>query len=293
MTKNGTANNGNLTPYPGWDTAVKCLREGKTDIEAIHEVYDALQQPTVQNLAVIMSAVYADTYWNGVSMDSAKLSNSLQTALGFKKPDADSAANFAFSEWRGLLMRSDIYDNGQIPKTSPLNNSIDILNGGNDTFSLEQLLEKWNSTYWHYECEGVNNIYARAQSKNFQAEISDARAYMYIYSASLNPPPPKALKPLPTSDGQAYSKLYSNVSKSIPPSENAASNRFIWNNSEDGHYSFICCASTEFFKNDPMSVPIGNMNLHTWQMKNGALGLHNIDVPVISTQLQLERFVYF
>jgi len=262
-----------------WDVAVKCRRDGQTDIIAIKRVYDALMPPALlTTVATIVGAIYADSYWTSTFLDPQALANSMVKAKGWAPADCLAAAKKAFSSWYGLLMRNDFNDVGRIPKAGVLTYSPDALCNMDGPLDRSEMLKQWNSYFFNQAVIGKNYCYARAQDVNLPVTLPEARARMFFTSAGFNQPP-NSWQIMYTLGGDVTSPLYG-MTEGDPINQNdrVASGDFIFEPPAAQHYCLLAVAQTEFFANEPLQST-GNWDSATWITYNGAAAWHNIDVP--------------
>lgn len=274
---------------PAWDTAVDCLKQGMNDIQAIKAVWRSMPPPALlSQLAIVIGAIYADTYWVRTNMDYTILSASLQKAGGWHKSDCDQAAQVAFSNWYGLLLRNDFSNVGQIPKKGNPLDSPDVLCNDDGPLDPVDMLTKWNS-YFYYEAPGTKNYtYGRAQSVNIPVPIKQPVLRMFASDAGINQPP-NSWTILYTMKGDVTSPMQGMKAGPIPSGGRAANtNAFDFEPLGSQHYCLIAVAGTEFFANSPLQET-GNWNSQQWITYNGAAGWHNID----TTSATEERLKFY
>jgi hypothetical protein len=260
-----------------WDIAVKCRRDGETDITAIKRVYDALMPPAlISTVATIVGAIYADSYWTSVKLDPQLLANSLQKAKGWSAVECMNAAQKAFQSWYGLLMRNDFNDVGRIPKAGVLTYSPDALCNMDGPLEPSEMLRQWNSYFFNQAVVGKNYCYARAQQVNLPVDLPEARARMFYTDAGFNQPP-NSWQILYTFDGDQTSPLTGMTAGPIHMNDRVASGAFNFEPPQAKHYCLLAVAQTEFFANEPLQWT-GNWDSATWITYNGAAAWHNIDV---------------
>jgi hypothetical protein len=277
----------------GWNAALKTFNNGDPDTTAIVRVFNALppQVSTLKNIASIVSAVYADTYWSLTFMDASILSNSIVKALGVNKPDADAAASRAFESWRGMLVRGDTSDTGASMPRGLLTQSIDDVINGKDPIDPTVLFSQWNSAFFN-QADGLKNFcYARAQSVNFNLPITKATARIFFTDQGFNQPPQSWHEMTTASTGALSAPLMTESldpkQPILPTGRAVSSDGYIFTPAGQGHYCLLAVVSTEFFTNDPLSSS-GNFNSQQWISCNGAAGWHNLDtLPGNTANLKL------
>ncbi|MET0645604.1 MAG: hypothetical protein ABW208_03225 [Pyrinomonadaceae bacterium] len=306
------ASNGNadLGAYnPAWDVALKYFQQNpQDDIGAIQTVYSSMLPPaSLTLLATVIGAIYADTYWTGTQLDPNHLSASLQQAEGFNKADCDKAAQVAFSQWYGLLVRDNFASNGLIPKPTVggVTLSPDVLCNAAGPLLPNQLLTMWNSYFFNGSTGTKSFCYGRAQSVNIPLPITQPKLQMFFTDAGFLPPPNSWIQMF-TFGGSTTAPMQGIQSGPITPQGGRAANgvagsgdAFNFQPQGAGHYCLIAVASTEFFTNNPLEST-GNWDSMTWLLNNGAAGWHNIDVQTNDEEVlkfynqdgRPERFVF-
>jgi hypothetical protein len=289
----------NLSYPAAWDVAVQCKKDGLGDIVAIQTVYDSMPPPaTLTSLAIIIGAVYADTYWAKTKMDFTILSASLQKAGGWGQADCNKAAQNAFSNWYGVLARNDFSNVGQIPKAGNLTNSPDALCNMDGPLIRSTILTQWNSYFFNQGVVGKNYCYGRVQSVNIPLPIEQPKTRMFFTDAGFNSPP-TSWQIMYTEKKDTYSPLEGMQPGPIPAGGRAASGAFLFEPPAAKHYCLLAVSATEFFTNDPLQGA-GNWSSQEWITRNGAAAWHNIDIPrAMETTLkfynqdsQPERFLF-
>jgi hypothetical protein len=268
---------------PGWKAALTSFNNGDFDTTAIVRVFNALppRAATLNNVAAIVSAIYADTYWSLTFMDQSILSSHLVKALGVNQGDADAAASFALRTWRGMLVRGDTNDVGTPMPRGVLTASIDDIINGTDPIDPTIGLNQWTSAFFN-QADGLKNFcYTRAQSINVAVPITQAKARMFFTDQGFNQPP-QSWHEMLTSDTSALTApmmtMTMDPDQPIHPTDRAiCSDGFIFTPAGKGHYCLLAVVSTEFFTNDPLSSS-GNWSSMQWISSNGAAGWHNVDV---------------
>lgn len=264
-----------------WDKALECFKEGEADTTAIQRVWQIMQPPaSLQVLASIIGAIYADVYWSDTFLDPASLSASLRAAKGWKKADCDAAAQFAFSKWYGLLVRNNMSDYGQIPKTGMATASPDVVVNGAASLTVDQLVRAWNAYIYTAKPGLKNNTYGRAQSVNIQVPIEKPALRMFYSDAGFNTPPQSWIKLFTFTGSQESAPLQNIRDSSVLVAGDRAANAasFAFEPAGTGHYCLISVASSEYLTNDPLRISSGNWDSNRFIHYNGAVGWHNLDV---------------
>lgn len=262
-----------------WDLGLKSFASGESATAAMQILYNAWLPPFNLNmLAAIIGALYGDTYWARVKMDRDLLAYNLQAALGLNPVDCQRAAQFAFSKWYGLQVRSNLSDDGAIPRGSNVTNSPDVVVNGQSPLTVQQLINLWNVYNWDPKPGLKNYAYGRAQSLNIQVPITTPVLRMYYSDAGFNPPPNSWVKMFTFDGSSETSPLQGLIPGPIPVGGRSANvNAFGLNVPGTGHYCAISVVGSEYFGNNP-SDSGGNFDSYQWITNNGAAGWHNIDV---------------
>ena len=202
------------------DLGLKCFKGGYTATQTMQELYNEwLPSFNLNLLAAIVGALYGDTYWARTKMDKTLLAANLQAALGFLPADCQKAANFAFSSWYGLQVRSNFSDSGNIPRSGNVTNSPDVVINGKAPITVTQLLNSWNVYDWDPKPGLKNYAYGRAQSLNIQVPINNTVLRMYYSDAGFNPPPSSWVRMFTFTGGEETSPLVGRTEGAIPLSE--------------------------------------------------------------------------
>ena len=258
---------------------------------AMQNIWDAMLPPGDLILAArITGALFGDHYFNGTQMDVNLLAQELQAALGKNPADCQAAAQAAFSQWSGLLVRGNFGDNGQIPRAGNLYGSPDVVVNGLVATSPSRLINMWDQAVWG-PVEGKDYAYGRAASSNLGVPITKPQLKMFVTDAGLNNPPNqwRQLLTFPPASARSSPMVDAAGNTTLPPGDRSANKEpFLWDTDGSGHYCVIATAGTEFFTNDPSLVPPGNWSSAMWIQYNGAAGWHNVDVPrSASTSLKI------
>ncbi|MCX6581583.1 MAG: hypothetical protein NT166_15520 [Candidatus Aminicenantes bacterium] len=261
-----------------WDIAIKDHAKGKTAAQAIKDVYHHMQSPDIStSVAIIIGAVYADTYWVKTKMDPDILSSDMQMSTGLSKNVCDQAAREAFSKWCGILVRKEFNDTGIIPSPGDYFSSPDIVCSGPAELSRVILLKQWNTLFWNNPQVGKNFCYTRCVNLGFQGPIEKAKVRMFSSRVGFNIPP-TSWQILYTKDNQIYLPVIGMQPGALNIGDRAASDAFLFEPSSSGYFGIIASVSTEFFTNDPLTFPGGNWNSIEWITHNSAAGWHNTSV---------------
>jgi hypothetical protein len=264
-----------------WDLGLKSQQEGASATQTMQVLYNAWMPPFNLNLlAAIVGALYGDTYWARTKMDRSLMAYNLQAALGMNPPDCQKAANYAFSNWYGLQVRSNFSDGGAIPRGGNVTNSPDVVLNGQISLSTAQLLNLWNVYNWDPAPGKKNYAYGRAQSLNIQVPISSPVLRMYYSDQGFNPPPSSWIKLFTFGSSSETAPLQGLNPGPIPVGGRAANggdqNAFALDVPGAGHYCAISVAGSEFFTNNPSDAG-NNWDSYEWITNNGAAGWHNFD----------------
>jgi|GEM_PF-4332420 len=262
-----------------WDKAVECLQHGLSDVQAIPLVYNKLTPPrTLDGVAAIIGAIYADNYWANVKMDPARLAAAL-AQTGLWDPSAClKAATLAFKTWRGLWVRANTAPPplGAIPKSDPLMASPDVPSAGPQPLTRDALLLNWPKVWSVQAGVGKNYANARAQSVNLPVPITQARVRLFWAATSAGVPDPSQWIEMET-DIPGDDVLQGFQPGPIQEGRKGATGSFVFSPPKAGHYCMTALASTEFFKN-PLPTGGGNWSINEWLRSNGAAGWCNLDV---------------
>jgi hypothetical protein len=281
-----------------WDAIIQHYNDGDSDKLAMQEVNTRMKQfsgaPGVdqdQYLANVISAIYANTYWTDINMNSELLANNMTQATQRKLEEARVFAKTAFTQWRGVLARKTTNDVGTIPyPTDDFTNGVDIVCSVVPA-STNSLIDDWNSQFWKTPLIGKNYIYVRCQNFKFGGAITKPQAWLFYTQAGFNAPP------------SAWIQLYTDASTSLvgdillhggktgsltPVNSRGVSEAFIFNKLSHDHITFVAAISSEFFANNPL-IYSGNWNSVTWIRNNGAAVWQSTD-PQISEKPLLKFY---
>lgn len=260
-----------------WKQAVQCLNTNQSDVQAIPQVYNLLPAPrTLDSVAAIIGAVYANNYWANVKMDPALLAKSLSQTSLWSYSACLTAATRAFQTWRGLWVRANFSPSGPIPKADPAMGSPDVPSAGPQPLTRDALILNWSQVWSVPAVVGMNFANARAQSVNLPVPITRARVRMFWAATSAGVPDPKDwIEMEPSTPGGDV--LQGFQPGPVEATRKCASESFVFSPPQAGHYCMAALASTEFFKN-PLPTGGGNWSITTWLKNNGAAGWRNLDV---------------
>ena len=265
-----------------WDTGLKAFKAGDSANIAIQNIWQITPPPgNLNNVAVVVAAIYANDYWDTTQMSVSKLAGNLQSAIGVNQSDATRAATYAFSRWHGLLVRANFSDMGVIPRSGSVTASPDVVINGQNQLTNVSIIQNWNKSMWSPAVNLKNYVYGRAQSSSIGVPIVNPVMSGY-YSDQGMAPPPQTWVRMNTYDniGMTAKLLDVNGSGTIQPGircANGGNEGFGFNVPGTGHYCLIILAQSEFFSNDPLSGGTNWDNM-TWITNNGAAGWHNVNV---------------
>jgi hypothetical protein len=268
-----------------WDNGLKYFNNGDSATTAIQNLYSDWMPPFIPSqLATIVGALYADTYWAAIASDGQRMSitqlaNDLSAAIGLNMADAQAAATVAFSRWYGLFVRGNTGNSGEIPKQNPLTASPDVIVNGSSPLSPRLLITNWNQSTWGPQPGLKNYAYGRAQSLNIGVQITKPTMRMYYTDAGFLPPPSSWIQVFTYDDQLQESPFVDINGGSVLNAGDRAASKLAFGVTfpGTGHYCMITAATTEFFTNRP-DAGQGNWDSATWLQYNGAAGWHNIDV---------------
>lgn len=255
-----------------WDQTIKYHQQGMAATTAMQLIWmNRCPQATPDDLAKIFSAVYADTYWAQTYMDQGLMASIMSMTTGLSMDVCKAAAKNAFSVWCGILVRKNFSDFGTIPVQGNLTFSPDVVRNG--PLTRLTLIQKWSDYIWN----PGGYCYTRGQNLGFQGSIKNAMVRMFYTDLGFICPP-TSWNIMYTQDNEIWSPLQGITPGPLKMGERAASGAFIFSPAAIGHFCLISVVSTEFFKNDPTTIPPGNWNSYQWITNNGAAGWHNTDV---------------
>lgn len=267
------------------DAVINCFREGEYDTDAMRKLWKRVDpRITPQDFTNTFSVVYADTYWNGTSMDVSKLADSLVKALRYDRENAKLKATMAFQQWRGILIRFNDHETGIMPRTGNYLDSIDIVCNNNSPLDPSDLINGWGSRFYQSPQKGKNYIYARCQNVGFMNDLYNKTTKtpsvkMFYTDGGLNQPPSSWHQLLTAKDAKVTGDicLINDEPGPMPQGTYGVSEGFIFDIPNSGHYCLIGVISTDFFKN-AIDISRGNWSSNQWISNNGAAGWHNVDV---------------
>ncbi|AKB17381.1 MULTISPECIES: hypothetical protein [unclassified Methanosarcina] len=263
-----------------WDAAIAHHKDGDFDTNAMTDIYQRVDpRLTYQDIANVISAVYADTYWSGVQMDPGVLVKHMVQALGVTRDDAQVYANKAMSQWRGMLTRKYTSDSGVIPVDNCCL-GIDLLCNRDGAFDTDELIINWNSTYWNTPQKGKNYFAVRCQNLSFKGLITP-KVQMFYTQAGFNTPPTEWHQVYTLKDQKTKGDILIKGKKigQLDEGDRGASESFILDfvpTTDSNHFCAIAAVSSEFFDNNPLTKH-DNWSTSTWIMYNGAAAWHNLD----------------
>ncbi len=275
-----------------WEAAIAYYKAGDYDTDAMYQMYQrANPRITFQDIANVTSAVFADTYWVVIQMDSSILSKHMVQALSLSPAQADKYAQNAMKQWRGSLSRNNISDTGQIPAQGSYSQSIDIVCNQDTPLMPSQLIKNWNNEYWKQPSVGKNYIYIRVQNKDFVGSLLP-KAQMFYTTGGFNQPPSSWVQCF-TADGDKQEGavlLSDNKPGPMPLGDRGASEAFYFEPKSTDHVCVIAAINDQFFKsNDPLGISNSNWNSTTWITHNGASAWHNVN-PQTESVTKLKVF---
>ena len=311
MTTYAPSTNGGVQPaeLPGpsqaiWNAVLKAWQNNPADsVAAIRTVWRAMPPPgDLPGLATVTGALFADIYWTMTGFDSNTLAADLNKGTLLNPDVCGSAARQAFTQWHGLLVRANWGDSGLIPRGGSLTASPDVVINPNTELSAAEIISMWNQYVWS-PSQLKNYAYGRAQSAGIGVPIQKPVVRMYFSEAALNPRPQSWTQMFTWAETSPEAPLVTQDNKGIIPPlgrcANDGQNGFNFTPPGGGHFCVITVAGTEFFTNNPLSVP-GNWDAGMWLANNGAAGWHNIDrsnsaretVKVHNQDARPERFLF-
>lgn len=275
-----------------WNATIDYFIAGEYDTDAMYDVYVRMNPKlTFQDIANVFSGVYADTYWHDTYMDYSYLSKSLQQALAIDPNSANTYAQIAISQWRGILNRKNISDFGAIPVQGDYTQSIDIVCNENTPIQTDALITNWNSTYWEKPQVGKNYIYVRCANVQFLDPITNPQAQMFYSTGGFNQPPSSWIQCFTVGANNPLGSILLLGGKAgpLPLGTRGVSEAFSLAPATTDHICVIAAVATDFFtKNQPKNIPLGNWNSSTYITHNGSAAWHNYD-----PQQSLEDSLYF
>lgn len=269
-----------------WDATIKYHSDGIFDTAAMNEV-DGRLDPKIsyQDLTNVFSAVYANTYWNGLKLDVSILSKSLQSALALNPEQANIYATTALKQWRGMFSRNNMTDTGTIPKLGGITQSPDIVCNNDTEIPLDNLIKNWNSPYWSTPKVGKNYVYVRSQSLSFRG-LQQPNVRMFYSTAGFNQPPTSWIQLLTVDGGAKEGRLKpqdGDLGSPFKESTRGCSEAFFFEPKSADHVCIIGVIGAEFFENR-LAVDDGNWNSNVWIRNNGAAVWHNVDPQTSSVE---------
>lgn len=280
--KNGVTGSGEIrTITDMWNAAVEHHTIGNYDTDAISDIKRRMNPKlTFQDIANVCAGVFADTYWNNCFLDFNFLSKSLIQSIGIDKSSADSYAQNAMQQWRGILCRKNIADIGTIPTRDGYTQSIDIVCNQNTPLNADDLIENWNNQFWGTPQVGKNYTYVRCANTQFLGSIDNLNVEMFYSTGGFNQPPTSWIQCLTAANGSPQGKVLLLGGKPGPMSsgDRGVSEAFMFNPASPDHVCVIASITSNFFKkNNPKSISSNNWDSNTYITHNGASAWHNFD----------------
>lgn len=290
----------NLVPIKNiqqiWDAAIKHQTDGDFDTVAMTDIYKRMDpRLTFKDLANVISAVYANEYWDSTKMNPDKLAQKMVQSLGITLDRAQVYASNAMSQWRGILTRKNSTDSGVIPVRDYCL-CLDIICNNNSELDPSNLIAYWNSEFWQIPQKGKNFIYVRCQNISFKGPILKPQVQVFYTLAGFNAPPNQWQRAYTNNDGSQVGKIVYFDGKTSGPMEEGdrgASEAFMLDYnptsaSDPRHFCMIATVTSEFFEGNDPFINHDNWNSTTWIMHNGAAAWHNLDA-----QLSVESTLKF
>jgi len=256
-------------------------------VTALSNLYQRISPAiSYQSIINVVSAVYADSFWNTNLLDPAMLSKAAQQGLGLSAALADQYSATALSQWRGLFSRKNINDNGAIPVTSSYTESLDIVCNEDAAASQTLLITQWNNEFWKMPQAGKNYVYLRCQNLSFYGSIAAPVVRIFYTQGGFNQPVGSWLECLAESTGGTTGGLVSLVNGMTQPvsatnplnvGDRAVSEPFYFSAQAQGHYCLAAVVGDDFFANNPLGGA-SNWDTNQWITHNGAAAWHNLDV---------------
>jgi len=263
-----------------WKATIEYQEDGVFDSTAIYELRRRCN-PRIANRDIfnVISAVYADEYWDVIKMSPSILAKRIvQSGVIKYYEEALKAAQDAMSQWRGILCRKNLSDTGHIPSIGSYSKSIDIVCNGDTELIPAQLIENWNSAFWKEPKVGKNFIYVRVQNKDFVGGL-DGIVTMFYTEGGFNQPPSSWIQCY-TSEGnkrEGSILLLEGEKGLLNKGERGVSEAFFFNPTSTEHVCVIAAIKDQFFKkNDPTKIS-SNWDSTIWITHNAAAAWHNYD----------------
>jgi hypothetical protein len=262
-----------------WEAAIAYYEQGDFDTYAMRNIYKRMNPKiTFQDIANVISSVYADTYWADVQMDYAILSKNMVQSLGLSRSQADTYAQSAMQQWRGNFSRNNISDTGLIPSQGSFSQSLDIVCNQDTLLEADQLIENWNNEFWKTPSVGKNYVYVRTQNKDFNGDLN-AKAQMYYTTGGFNQAPSSWIQCLTVNnqsqDGDIL--LINNEPGLLGRGDRGASEAFSFTPKSADHVCVIAAVSNQYFtSNTPLGVS-SNWDSAIWITHDGSSVWHNVN----------------
>lgn len=275
-----------------WEAAVYYQTQGNSDVSAMQLIWQALV-PAIgyQQLANVIAAVYAKTYWATTSMTPATLANNMVAALGLSPNLATSYASNAMLTWEGAFSRANLGDNGLIPKQGELSSSCDIVVNAGTSLTTNFLISQWNNAFLNAPSTGKNYIYLRGQNLGFNYDLTvggstPVTVNMFYTTAGFNQPPTSWVQ-LSTVSNNSTSGVVNTIEPGpITLGTKFVSEAFMFDPASDNHVCLIGVINSNFFTSNPVLSSQSNWNSSTWLASNGAAAWQNVN-PSAGTQTSL------
>lgn len=275
-----------------WDATILHYKNGDADTLAMKDINSKMTGSlSFQDMANVFSGVYADTYWNGISMDPNIMATNLNSSIKLNKNDALVYAKNAMKTWRGLYCRDSASDTGTMPRPGYTCNSIDICCTGGNMIDTDTLLQNWNTRYWTVPKTAKNYAYVRCQNINFLGETITNTAKMYMAPGGMNQGPNQWV-PMVTANGSQTGNILVLGGQPGPMASGVAgvSEAFIFQPKSTEHVCIAAVVCSDYFtQNDPSSYSGGNWNTYQWITNNGAAAWINTN-PQLSSLATLKFY---
>lgn len=269
-----------------WEAAIEYYEAEDYDTAAMTKIYRRINpRITYQDIADVISAVFADTYWTEMKMDPSILSKNMVQSLGLSPSQADLYATSSMKQWRGSLVRNNLSDTGQIPSQGAYSQSIDIVCNQNTQLEPDQLINNWNNQFWKKPTVGKNYIYARVQNKAFKGGL-DGKAQMFFTQGGFNHPPSTWVQCLTVKNGSQEGDilLSDNQPGVLNIGDRGATEGFYFTPKGTDHVCIIATINDQYFTaNTPLALSDSNWNSGTWLTHNGAAAWHNVNPQTTQT----------
>lgn len=266
-----------------WNAAVDYFYSSKSDIDAMKAIYARMITSPylgVQDLANVLSGVYADTYWQNICLDYTILSSHLQSGLGLSSDVANTYASNSIKQWRGIYSRKNSADTGSIPTIGDYYSSLDVICTGKQSMEPNEIINKWNDPIWVSPVIGKNYVYVRCSNIQFLGNIVNPKVQMFYTYGGFNQPPSVWTQMKTYDSGNDEGVVYLSNGKTGPMQMGAkgVSEAFSFEPTKTDHGCILSGITTEFLlKNNPKNITPGNWNYATYVTRNGSAAWHNFD----------------